>query len=332
LDALMRIFVVVLALSAMAPAAAWAQDALAGKRLYLDVARLRGAGVSCVDCHGGLPGAAFGIGRAANQPAIVERAVNSIPQMTPLRGRLSATDYADLAAYIGRPDVPSPLLRATTSGSAARGAERMDFGAQPQATQGAVSRWRLGNDGALPLRLISAPQLRGAQPGDFTIVASECTAGLELVPGAGCSVDLAFRPTASGARQAAAFVAHDWVGGEVALALTGEGAASAPPATASPVGSSGGGGALGGGLLLLAALSWFRHKAAARSQIRSVSYQPPCRLRARITSSSSVPAIPHVPFLPKQRSTRSAKIASWRTARARFRSAASIRWRSSCCS
>jgi mono/diheme cytochrome c family protein len=262
--------VAALALPAAPVAEALAQDALAGKRLYLDVARIRGSGVSCVDCHGGLPGGAFGIGRAANDPAAVERAVNAIPQMTPLRGRLTSTDYADLAAFIGRPDVPSPLLRATTSGVSARGAERLDFGVQPQGTQTAASRWRLSNDGALPLRLIGAPQLRGAQAGDFTIVATECTAGLQLAPGAGCSVDLAFRPTAGGARQAAAFVAHDWVGGEVALALTGEGAAPAPPATSPPVGSSGGGGALPGALLaLLAALSWFRHTAAARSRVTS---------------------------------------------------------------
>jgi hypothetical protein len=71
-----------------------AQDALNGKRLYLDVSRVRGAGTNCVDCHGGLPGGLFGIGRAANDAAAVERAIGAIPQMTPLRGRLSARDYA----------------------------------------------------------------------------------------------------------------------------------------------------------------------------------------------------------------------------------------------
>ncbi len=87
---------------------AQAADALRGKRLYLDAARIAGSGVSCVDCHGGLPGGAFGIGRAANDPAVIERAINSIAAMAPFRGRLAAIDLADLAAFIGNPAVRVP--------------------------------------------------------------------------------------------------------------------------------------------------------------------------------------------------------------------------------
>jgi hypothetical protein len=47
-----------------------------------------------------LPGGAFGIGRAANSPQIVENAVNTVAPMVPFRGRPSSTDFADPAAFI----------------------------------------------------------------------------------------------------------------------------------------------------------------------------------------------------------------------------------------
>jgi hypothetical protein len=232
------------------PAAASAQDALAGKRLYLDAARIRGAGVSCVDCHGGLPGGAFGIGRAANDAAAVERAVNSIPQMTPLRGRLAGSDFADLAAYIGRPSVPSPLLRSATSGGVSTTAERIDFGTVAAAAASQPGRWILVNDGSVALTLMGPPTLRGNHIADFRIIATDCAAGLALPGGATCSVTIEFRPLAgAGSRQAAVAIAHDWVNGEVALALTGEAAAAsgtnpATPPSSAAVAPTGGGGAV----------------------------------------------------------------------------------------
>lgn len=274
------------ALVAAAAGPAAAQDALAGKRLYLDAARVRATGISCVDCHGALPGGAFGIGRSANDAVAVERAVNSIPQMTPFRGRLLGTDYADLAAFIGRPDVPSPQVRSTTFGPAARGPERLQFAAPAAGTASAPSRWQIANDGAVPMRITGAVTLRGAAAADFTVTATDCTAGRTLGPGESCGVDLAFRPTESGERVAAAAVPHDWVRGETALALQGTGepvgsaspavpttpAAPAAPATTPPVGASGGGAAGPGWLALLALLSWWRHRRPASS---AVACRPP---------------------------------------------------------
>jgi cytochrome c553 len=256
----------VVACALLLPLAASAQDALAGKRLYLDVSRLRGAGVSCVDCHGGLPGGVFGIGRAANDAAAVERAVNSIPQMTPLRGRLSGSDFADLAAYIGRPSVPSPVLRSATSGGASTTADRIDFGPVAASSASRAGRWTLVNDGAIAMNVLGPPTLRGSNGADFRILATDCAAGLALPGGATCSVDIEFRPQAgTGSRQAAVAVAHDWVNGEIALALTGEAVAAgatnpvAPPASAA-VAPTGGGGALS--VLLLPAL-WLPRKLLA---------------------------------------------------------------------
>jgi cytochrome c553 len=252
------------------PPSVSAQDALTGKRLYLDAGRLRSAGVSCVDCHGGLPGGAFGIGRAANDAAAVERAVSSIPQMAPFRGRLTGSDFADLAAYIGRPSVPSPSLRSATSGPATTtSANRLDFGSftlSAQAERSASSRWHLVNDGAVGLRIDSGPQLRGEHPQDFQIVATDCEPQRMLVAGAACSVDLAFRPDAiSGVRRAVVFVTHDWVGGEAALALEGTAVAAAVPTAAALDQGGGGGGHFPGLLCVLALVAAVRSRWHARS-------------------------------------------------------------------
>lgn len=249
------------------------QDALRGKRLFLDAARMVGSGVSCVDCHGGYPPGLFGIARAANDPAAVERAVNSIPQMTPLRGRLTATDYVDLAAYLGNPAIASPALRSATSGAAATaGADRLDFGAGTVGTQSATSRWHLVNEGALGMQLTADPVRRGNHADDFVLVASTCTAGQALPPGGSCAVDIAFRPSGeAGARTAAVAVAHDWVGAEIAIALLGQATSppAPPPTPLPPAVDSGGGGVAGGavtaGLLLTAVLRRRATVSAARN-------------------------------------------------------------------
>jgi hypothetical protein len=153
-----------------------AQDALNGKRLYLDVGRLRGTGVSCVDCHGALPGELFGIGHAANDTAAVERAVNSISQMTPLRGRLTLQDYADLAAYIGNPAVPSPVLRTAVAvrDAAPSAADRVDFGSATVGQGSVAARIVFANAGALALTWSSSPRIVGPQAADFAIASSSC--------------------------------------------------------------------------------------------------------------------------------------------------------------
>src|SRR3712207_3732517 len=81
----------------------------------LGVASARGVERSGFAGHLPLPPGAFGTSRAAGRPEIVAQAVNSIAPMAPLRGRLTAQDYAALAAFIGDPEVPSPALRLTPS-------------------------------------------------------------------------------------------------------------------------------------------------------------------------------------------------------------------------
>jgi mono/diheme cytochrome c family protein len=204
-----------------------AQDALRGKRLYLDTARLTGSPVSCVDCHGGLPRGFFGIGRAANDPESVARALSTIPQMTPLRGRLSVDNIADLASYIGNPEVPSPLLRviaqAPASSSTLLDSDRVQFGGARVGQRSLPAKVRLGNEGAIALRLDGAARIAGANAGDYLIATDGCAAGMLLSPGRWCEIAVVFQPTpgASGLRTAALQVDHDWAGAIVAVALLG---------------------------------------------------------------------------------------------------------------
>lgn len=193
-----------------------AQDALRGKLLYHDVGRLSGAGVSCVDCHGGVPGALHGLGKAANDPAAIAYALGIVPQMTPLRGRLTDTDRIDIAAYVAMPMVPSPDLRRTTRGPAASpyNDQRLEF-----AGAGASSV-HLTNAGAIGLRLESAPAISGPAAADFIVGATDCRIGI-LEPGQSCSVAIEFTPRGPGLRTAALTIAHGWIGGGMALGLIG---------------------------------------------------------------------------------------------------------------
>jgi uncharacterized protein (TIGR03382 family) len=258
-----RALVVVIAMLAAGPASA--QDALRGKRLYLDAARIVGSGVSCVDCHGGLPGGAFGIGRAADDPAVVENAVGSVPQMTPFRERLAGPDFADLAAYIGNPAVPSPQVQLTTRlpNGAAGPADRIDFGEVEVDTASAVATLQIANPGLLAFAITAAPEVAGANAAEFSIEATDCRAGMIVAPAQACSALLRFRPVGTaGARTARLGVLHDWVYGIAAVALLGSAAApaAAPPPPVSTGCSSSPGNTAWPLLGLLVVRRWVRRR------------------------------------------------------------------------
>ena len=198
--------------------------ALRGKQLYLDGGRLVGTGVSCVDCHGDVVGSAFALGKAANNPAAIDYAINAVPQMARSRGRYTAKDMQDLATYIGNPATPSPDLRLQTSGPAANSftSERLDFGTQPVGSTSASSSVRLTNVGQLALRIINPPLLNGPDSAQFEVVSSDCKSDLVLQTQQSCQVTVNFRANGSpGLRTAAVFVAHDWIRGGVSVALIG---------------------------------------------------------------------------------------------------------------
>lgn len=208
------------------------QDALRGKQLYHDVGRLSGAGVSCIDCHGDVPGALHGLGKVANNPAAIAYAVGAIQPMTPLRGHLTERDMADIAAYVAFPGVPSPELRVTTMGPAATpfSSDRLEFSDAPSGMAVLPSTVRLTNTGALPIRLFSAPVVAGPAAEQFIIAAADCAAGMVLAPQQSCAVELVFLSDGEpGLRAASLHFTHDWISGGANVALIGRRSAPAGP-------------------------------------------------------------------------------------------------------
>jgi hypothetical protein len=197
---------------------------LRGKQLYLDGGRMVGTGVSCVDCHGDVIGSAFALGKAANNPAAIDYAINAVPQMARSRVRYTAQDLQDLATFIGNPSTPSPDLRLETRGAAANSfsAERLDFGGQLASTTSATSTVRMVNVGQLGIRILGLPTITGTDSSQFELVASDCDSGLVLQTLQSCDISVNFRAAGTaGLRTASIYVAHDWIRGGVNVALIG---------------------------------------------------------------------------------------------------------------
>jgi cytochrome c553 len=202
--------------------ASFAQDALRGKLLYHDVGRVSGSGYSCIDCHGGVPGALHGLGKVANNPAAIAYAIGAIPQMTPLRDRLSARDMADIAAFVAAPGIASPQPRVVASGPAAppHALDRLEFANEPAGSP--PSALTLSNLGRVALRLGSEAMITGPDAAQFAVTASNCMAGQALATGESCTVSIVFRPVgAQGLRSATLHLAHDWIHGGFKVPLIG---------------------------------------------------------------------------------------------------------------
>ncbi|MCX8004720.1 MAG: choice-of-anchor D domain-containing protein [Burkholderiaceae bacterium] len=221
---------VVLALRALAAAAllaaaagAAAQNAVRGKALYFNT---NGAPLSCgsTGCHNGFPAARINNISRGTSAAVIQSAIaTNKGGMGFLSAYVNAQDAADIAAYIANPaagdGTPAIALSATT----------LTFAAQTVGTTSAAQTVTVSNTGTAPLSL-TALTLGGAHAGDFTR-AGTCAAGGTVAPGGNCTVQIAFAPTAAGARSATLSIAHGAAGSPSTVALSGT--AQAAPASAS---------------------------------------------------------------------------------------------------
>lgn len=121
------------------------------------------------------------------------------PQRVPLSGRGG--------------DPPAPGFSADPSSLA--------FGNQAIRTSSAPKRVTVTNTGEGTLTIASTA-LGGANPGHFTITGDAC-AGTSVAPGATCTVDVAFRPTAAGRFAGALVFGDNAPGSPHAVELTGRG-------------------------------------------------------------------------------------------------------------
>ncbi len=205
---------------AQAAHSAHAADALNGKSLYLNGPA--SGGTSCAACHGPSPANNVnGILAAANNPSVISAAfaANRGGMGTLYNGKFSAAEIADLAAFIGNPNVSAAPAASVAPASLSFGGTTVGQDSQALATT-------LSNSGSAALN-IGGIAVGGSNSGDFRVAGGSCASGAALAAGASCTVQLVFRPTAAGARSAALSISHNATGGASSVALSGTGNAVA---------------------------------------------------------------------------------------------------------
>ena len=166
------------------------------------------------------------IRNGANSPATIENAINSgVSDMAFLRGRLTASQLADLAAYIANPRATNTAPVATLSSTT------LGFGSVNTGSTSSEQTITLSNTGAANLQL-SAISVSGTE---FALVGGTCTATTALAVSASCTVILTFAPTAVGVRSATLTINHNATVSTSTVSLAGTGVAATPPTTTTPI-------------------------------------------------------------------------------------------------
>lgn len=191
--------VAVFAMLLLLAADAQAQSAARGKQLY--ESRINPNSLSCSDaaaCHGPDPLANTNKIRNGTNPQAILAALNTVAVMATLRGLVSATDAADIAAYITNPNAatPGPLVVSAAFlafGSTAAGATNANsnpaFSTITNNSAAAVSITAIGKAGANAAEFAATGTCVSATP-------------VQLAPGASCTLGATFTPAATGTRLA----------------------------------------------------------------------------------------------------------------------------------
>ncbi len=199
---------------------AQAADALNGKSLYLNGPT--SGGTTCAACHSASPANnVSNILAAANNPSVISAAfaANKGGMGALYNGKFSSAEIADLAAFIGNPNV-------TAAPAASVAPASLSFGGATVGQDSGALATTLSNTGSAALN-IGSIALGGSHGGDFRLSGGSCAPGSALAAGATCTVQLLFHPSASGARSAALTINHNATGGSSSVALSGTGNAVA---------------------------------------------------------------------------------------------------------
>lgn len=181
--------------------------------------------------------------------------------------------FADLA--LGRAGAGRVIV-ARNAPAAVPDTVTLAFPATGVGATSAASAVTVANDGQPPLHLAGA-SLGGANPGDFAVAADGCS-GVTLLAGARCTITVAMRPAAAGARLADLAIASDSAEGAAHVALGGTGVA-APIAAAADVTAP----------LVGATVRAQRLRTALRHGLRAaVSCTEPCTADVRLTLSRAL--------------------------------------------
>jgi len=132
-----------------------------------------------------------------------------------LRGALTSTQLADLAAYIANPNAANTAPVATLSSTT------LGFGSTNTGTTSAAQSITLTNTGAAALQL-SAITVSNSE---FALVGGTCAPTTALAVSANCTLNLTFKPAASGVRSATLTVTHNATVNTSSVSLAGTGVA-----------------------------------------------------------------------------------------------------------
>ncbi|WP_141289819.1 choice-of-anchor D domain-containing protein, partial [Ideonella azotifigens] len=173
---------------------AWAQDASNGGNLY--IATLVSAKRSCSNsaCHGTLPSGAQNRITNGIDAGKIKSAISAQSQMQFLSGRLSDTEFNDLAAYIAGKLGGTPVyLPVAAAPSPTVSPASLQFGTQPIGQTTPVQTVTVGNAASATAALVLG-DIGVTAGSDFAIAGGTCTKGMQLVAGGSCTVALTFRP------------------------------------------------------------------------------------------------------------------------------------------
>jgi hypothetical protein len=174
------------------PTAGFAADPVQGSSKFVQ---------RCASCHSVASTATVDRGR--NSPAMIRSAIDNVGMMAGLSS-LTTTDLEDIAAYLG--NAPSSLSFAQTTVG------------QTSAVQTVTVR---------ASRVAALSNLAASVSGDFSRTGGTCTG--TLAASASCTMQLAFSPTAAGARSGTLSITHNGLTTAVPIALSGTGAAAPAP-------------------------------------------------------------------------------------------------------
>lgn len=208
-----RLLLAVAGIAAALAGPAQAADALRGKTLY----NTTPGGISCANssCHGtNVSLNRNKILRGANSPSTIQNAINGdTGGMGIYRNNvLTATDVADIAAYIGNPNVTAgaPVAAATPTA--------LSFASTTVGSTTASQTVTLRNTGTAALS-ITAIAVSNAS---FVIASGgSCAAGGSVAAAGSCTINVQFRPQSTGTLSGSLTVTHNATPTTTTVALSG---------------------------------------------------------------------------------------------------------------
>lgn len=199
------------------PALGQTGDVNAGRIVYTTPQVIGFNSCSASACHTINPGNNQNrILKGADDPGAIGLAISRVTQMAFLKGKLTSTQFLDLAAYIGNPGA------ATGTPAAQVAPAVLSFSSTVVGTSATAQPVSITNTGTATL------VVGGVTSGsaDFPVTGS-CGS---IAAGASCNVSVGFAPTVPGARSGTITVTHNAASGESTVAVSGT--ATAPVALA----------------------------------------------------------------------------------------------------